>query len=111
MANISTCMKALFAVSEHITTEDLESLKFLADLAGGQSEKITTPIQFISFVKEQHSNNDETVHYMIKLLDGIQRPRLSQILKKCKIRVMFSKYKKKLVVLFIHVPQVIPGWD
>ena len=77
--------KTLLEISRHLTKEDLDRLKFLAvdQFGSGELERIEKPLEFLSLVTEHSMSDDDSVRYTIRLLDGIYKPKLAGMLKKC----------------------------
>ena len=91
--------KTLLEISRHLTKEDLDILKFLAvdRFGSGELEKIEKPLEFLCLVIEHSKSDDDSICYMIKLLNGIDKPRLAGILKKC----MFFQYFAYICEIFL----------
>ena len=72
----------LLKVSQHITQNDLEMLKFLCKeiVPAGQLEKITSPIKFLTKLEELDLIRAEDMSFLEQVLEVIGKLHLKSIL-------------------------------
>ena len=79
----------------HLTSDDLERLKFLTTDKFGEGvlEKIKTAFDFVELVMKDSSSDKQCTLYMVELLTGIMRKDLVTKLKKCKSYIFNCRKK------------------
>ena len=76
--------RVLLEISDDLTKNDLESLKFMAELGEGQEENIETSTQFFKKIFDRFEDQNAALRYIISLLIEIKKNRLAGMLEKCK---------------------------